>query len=143
MRTYCLTPTRANRALDRLIADFWHRPDFDSEPQSEFVPRVNVIDSPDNLKLTFELPGMGKDDIKIFVKDDVLTVSGERKFESGSESEGSLRREIRSGSFSRSFTLPDSLEVEKIAADYKNGLLEITLPKKEEKKPKEIEVKVE
>ena len=142
MRNYCVTSNRMNHALDQLLHDFWHTPVVAAEDKSEFVPRVNVADSKDNLRITFELPGMGKDEIKIFVKDDVLTVSGERKFTSESEDNGTVRKEIRSGSFSRSFTLPDLVDIEKIGADYQNGLLEITLPKREEKKPKEIEVKV-
>jgi HSP20 family protein len=94
------------------------------------------------LVLTFELPGMDKKDIKVQVKDSVLTVSGKRELKSETKEGNTVRSEIWSGSFSRSFTLPDSINPEKIAADYKNGLLEIRMDKLEEVKPKEIEVRV-
>lgn len=142
MRHYCVAPSRTNRALEQFFNDFVAQPFGQIEPNQEFVPRVNVSDSADSLRLTFELSGIDRNDIKIFVKDNVLTVSGERKFESSDEKEGVVRREIRSGSFSRSFTLPDQLNLDKIGADFKNGLLDISIPKLEEAKPKEIEVKL-
>ena len=85
---------------------------------------------------------MEKDNFKINVKDNVLTVSGERKDESEEKADNYIRSEIRSGSFSRSFTLPKTVDVDKINADYKNGILELTLGKREEAKPREIDVKV-
>jgi len=103
---------------------------------------VMIRETNDNVQLTFELPGMKKDDIKVAVRDGVLTVSGSREFKSESKDDDYVRCEICSGSFSRSFTLPESVNSEKISADYKNGLLEIKLDKLEEVKPKEIEVKV-
>ncbi|UCC43136.1 MAG: Hsp20/alpha crystallin family protein [Candidatus Zixiibacteriota bacterium] len=109
---------------------------------SGFSPRVDIVDGKDDVRLTFELPGMKKDDIKVSLNDDVLTVSGERVFKQEKDEDSYVSREIHSGSFSRSFTLPDYVNRDKIKADYKNGLLELTLAKLEEVKPKEIEVKV-
>lgn len=107
-----------------------------------FAPRVNVVEKKDDITLTFELPGMKKEDIKVTLNDDILTVSGERKFATDESDDRFVAREIRSGSFSRSFTLPDTVNRDGIKADYNNGMLEIRLAKLEEVKPKEIEVKV-
>ena len=92
--------------------------------------------------MRFEVPGWDKSDLKINVKDKVLTVSGEQREESQEKNENYIRSEIRSGSFCRSFTLPNTVDADKIKADYKSGILELTLGKREEAKPKEIEVKV-
>ena len=113
-----------------------------SETSTAFVPRVDVVENENNISLTFELPGMKKEDIKVTLNDDILTVSGERKFSSEEKDSRFVTREIRSGSFSRSFTLPDTVNHDGIKADYNDGLLEIKLAKLEEVKPKEIEVKV-
>lgn len=137
-----VTTDRVNRDLANFFGDFLSFPKFNINFDVDFLPRVNISDNPDNLTLTFELPGMEKGDIKVMVKDDVLTVSGERRIEREKKQDSYVRSEICSGSFSRSFTLPDAVDAAKISADYKNGLLEIILPKLEEKKPKEIKVKV-
>ncbi len=134
-----------NNRLNREVADF--RNDFfrflvNGSEASDFTPRVNIRETKDDVKLTFELPGMDKKDVKIMVAENTLTVSGERKFESETKDADFVRNEIFTGSFSRSFSLPDTINAEKISAEYKNGLLEVTLAKKEEVKPKEIEVKV-
>lgn len=137
------TPNRAiNRGFDSLFDDifsnFGNFPAAFSHPQTQFVPNVNIVESDDELKMQFETPGMDKADFKISVRDNLLTVSGERTF----EHQDAVRAEIRHGSFSRSFTLPDTVEASEIAADYQNGILTLSLPKREEAKPKEIEVKL-
>lgn len=109
--------------------------------QSSF-PRVDVRESDNELKVVAEIPGMKKDDIQVMVHDGVLTISGERKHEKQETEEGILRREISRASFKRTFTLPDTLDVDKIDANYEDGLLRITFPKLEQAKPKQIEVKV-
>lgn len=107
-----------------------------------FSPAVDIHETKDNVSLIFELPGMDKKDIKVWVENNVLTVSGERQLRREEKDKDYLRAEIRNGSFSRSFTLPESIDATKISADYKNGLLTVTLARAEEAKPKEIEVKV-
>jgi HSP20 family protein len=109
---------------------------------SACVPRVNIAETKDDVSLTFEVPGLNKDDLKVLVENRVLTVSGKRESRKEEKDANHILTEIDSGSFSRSFTLPDGLDTEKIKADYRNGMLTVTLAKKEEKKPKEIEVKV-
>jgi HSP20 family protein len=142
MRSLVLKPSRIDREMNRLMNSFFGSPVCESGCDHDFMPRVNVRENDDKVSLTFEVPGLDKGDIKIVVEDDILTVSGERKFSDEKSENDFVRSEIRSGSFSRSFTLPDTVDAEKVTADYKNGLLEVTLPKKEEKKPKQIEVKV-
>lgn len=141
----CLTirPTRSRWSeLDRLFEDIWGLPAVRPQSDVDFSPRVNIEETKDHVVLTFEIPGMEKKDIKVSVKDDVLTVSGKRELKNESNDGNTVRSEIWSGSFSRSFTLPETINSEKIAADYKNGLLEIRMDKLEEVKPKEIEISV-
>ena len=128
--------------FDRLFEDFFRWPVARGENNEGFAPRVNIQESDDYLSLAFELPGMDKKDVKVTVADGVLTVSGKREFESESKGDHYYRHEISSGEFSRSFTLPDSVDADNISADYKSGLLEVKLAKLEEVKPKEIEVQV-
>ena len=142
MRSLVLNPSRIDREMNRVMNSFFGSPAYDNGYDHDFMPPVNVRDDDDMVSLTFEVPGMDKGDIKIVVEDNILTVSGEREFTDEKSEDNFVRAEIRSGSFSRSFTLPDTVDAEKVSADYKNGLLEVKLPKKEEKKPKQIEVKV-
>lgn len=107
-----------------------------------FSPSVDIMESEDDVVLTFELPGMDKKDIKVWIEDHVLTVSGERKVRDEKKTDDYIRTEISEGSFSRSFTLPRTIDNGKISADYDNGLLTVKLVKAEEAKPKEIEVKI-
>lgn len=128
--------------IDNWFEDFFRWPARAAETQAGFAPRVNVDETKDEVKLTFEIPGMDKKDIKVTVHDGVLTVSGKRELKQESNEDCCVRREIRSGEFARSFTLPETVNADNISADYKSGLLEIKLAKMEEVKPKEIEVKV-
>ena len=128
--------------LDRLFEDIWGAPMVRTQQESGFSPRVNIEETKDHLIVTFELPGLEKKDIKVSVKDNTLVVSGTRELKSENKEGNTVRSEIWSGSFSRSFTLPETINPEKINADYKNGLLEIRMDKREEVKPKEIEIKV-
>ena len=130
------------RDLDRFFDGFFAPMWREREGEQGYSPRVNIQEGKDDVRLVFELPGMEKDDIKITVADNVLTVSGRREFKA-EENEGDfVRCEIRTGSFNRSFTLPDTVDTEKISADYKAGLLTVAMAKREEVKPKQIEVSV-
>jgi HSP20 family protein len=105
-------------------------------------PPVDIQEREDAYLVEVELPGLTKDDVKITMENNILTIKGEKKSEQ-EEKRGSYHRTERVyGSFLRSFTLPSSVKSEKIEAHYKNGVLTITLPKVEEAKPKAIEVKV-
>ena len=108
-------------------------------------PAVNIEESKDDVKLTFEVPGMDKDDIKVTIKERVLTISGERTEQEKSEKKEDVNyivSEIYSGSFRRSFTLPKTVDAESVKADYRQGLLSVSLDKIPEVMPKEIEISV-
>ncbi|MCX6825818.1 MAG: Hsp20/alpha crystallin family protein [candidate division Zixibacteria bacterium] len=131
-----------NKDVDSVIDSFLNFPSIHSSNRWAFVPRVNIAEDTDNLRIVAEVPGMEKDDVKVSIEDDLLTISGERKSVSESKDASHIRTELRTGSFSRSFTLPGHVDLTKVTADYKNGLLSITLPKTEKSKPREIKVDV-
>jgi HSP20 family protein len=143
MRNQLMLRNRFSHEIDRMFDDFFGSPLMRADVDWDFMPRVNIKDTKDNVVLTFEVPGIDKKDIKVAVKDNMLTVSGERKVVHHEESDNFLRNEIVSGKFSRSFSLPEAVDPNKIQADYRNGMLEIKLTKTEEAKPKEIDVQVQ
>jgi len=105
-------------------------------------PAVDVYETEGGYVLKAELPGVGKEDIKIDVNNNALTIKGEKKFEEKTEKENYMRIERSYGSFTRTFALSDKVDSGNIKAAFKDGVLEITLPKKEEAKPKEIKVEI-
>lgn len=144
MKSLVLRPRRddLSREIDSFFGNFFNVPAFCSERSGIAYPSVDIQEGKEDITLIFEIPGMEKKDIKVAVEDDILTVSGERKFREEEKERNYIRTEIGSGSFSRSFTLPKGVDSGKISAEYKNGLLEVKLAKTEESKPKEIDVKV-
>ncbi len=110
---------------------------------SEWYPRMDVVEKDKEILVKMDLPGMEEKDINISVEGNILTISGERRMEKKEDKENYHRIERLYGEFSRSLTLPNTVDVSKINAKYKNGVLEISLPKKEEAKPKKISIKVE
>ncbi len=105
-----------------------------------WAPAVDIYETDENLVLQAELPGINPDDVDIRIEDNTLYLKGERKFEKEVK-EGNLHRVERSyGTFTRSFTLPGSINVDKVKAEYKNGILTLTMPKREEAKPKTIKI---
>jgi len=142
MRTVMVRPNRMARDLDNMFNSIWNSPAASGENCCDFMPRVNIKETNDDIALTFEVPGMDKNDFKVTVKEDILTVSGERKDQTEEQTDQYVRNEIRTGSFSRSFTLPETVDTGEISADYRQGMLEVKLAKKEVVKPKEIEVSV-
>jgi HSP20 family protein len=105
-------------------------------------PSVDVYENEDGYVLKAELPGVNKEDIKLDINNKTLTLKGEKKLEEKREKENYVRIERSYGSFTRTFTLPDKVDTENIKANYKDGVLQINLSKKEETKPKEIKVEV-
>jgi len=143
MTAVTLRPRR--KSLDSVLDDMFNDfmiPTATRRPTREFNPRVNIKESENEVLFTFEVPGIDKNNIKVKIKDNVLTVSGERKIEIDENKERFVRREVRSGAFERAFNLPETIDVDKVKADYEHGLLHISLAKVEEAKPKEIEVSV-
>ena len=131
-----------SRLLDPFFEDFFSAPSLFARSGSDFVPRVDIRDAGDHLTLSFEVPGMKKEDFKVSVKDNMLTVSGTREEREEESTESYVRREIQTGSFCRQFALPPTVRVDNIGAEYKNGILTVSLAKLEEAKPKEIDVKI-
>jgi len=143
MRNLMLRPSRFDLAgeLNDFFSDFRHWPIWNRQ-SGYFVPATDIEETDNEFRLVFELPGMDKKDIKISVADNVLTVSGEKEVTIEEQGKNYVRSEIRCGSFSRSFTLPNMVDVGNVSADYRDGLLTVTLRKTEEAKPKLIEVKI-
>jgi HSP20 family protein len=109
----------------------------------QFTPRVDIAETEKAVTMHAELPGMAKDDVKITVSsDNVLTIRGEKKREEKTEEKNFMRVERTYGSFSRSFTLPDNLDTANIAAQFENGVLNVSIPKTEPAKPKETEISI-
>lgn len=112
----------------------------------DFTPRVDVAETDGSITLHAELPGIDKKDVKITVNEgNILTIAGEKKREEKTEDKEKnyMRIERSYGSFARSFTLPDNVSTENINAAFDNGVLTITVPKKEPAKPKELEVTIQ
>jgi HSP20 family protein len=121
-------------SLDRLL----------SEPVTHrsWAPPVDIIETDNNLVLKSDLPDVDLKDIDIQIEDGTLTLKGERKFEKEDKSAGYHRMERSYGSFVRCFSLPDTVESDKVKADYRNGVLTVTLPKTEAAKPRTVKVEV-
>lgn len=132
---------RNGNLLPTILSDF-----FDSErffghnafekQLSKWVPAVNITENDKEYKIEFSAPGLNKNDFKVGVEDGVLFVSSEKEEEKNVENERCTRREFCRSSFSRSFQLPDSVKTEEVKAKYEDGILLLTIPKKEEAKLK-------
>jgi len=107
-----------------------------------FAPPVDVYEDEHNIILKIEVPGIDEKDIDVRMENNTLTIHGERKFEKEEKEENFRRVERMYGSFTRSFTLPDSVDAEHVTADYDKGMLKINLAKKAEAKPMQIKVNV-
>ena len=129
-------------ALDRVFEPFFGRFNFDDElSNGTWAPPVDVAEDADKILVRVEVPGMNEKDLKVNYEDGLLTISGERTFEK-KDDRNYHRIERSYGSFVRSFTLPRSVDVTKIAAAYRNGILEVEIPKLEESRPRQIQVNV-
>ena len=139
--TYLVSPNRINHEMERMFNQIagGHQQEC---CQDDSIPRVNIRETDDNISLTFELPGVDQSDVKVTIENNVLTVAGERKLDESDEKVTYTRNEISSGSFSRTFTLPRTIDTDSVSADYKNGLLTVAMARKEEAKPKQIEVSI-
>src|ERR1700741_1413330 len=114
----------------------------DESALTTWAPPVDIYETPNELVVKADLPDVNEKDIDVRVENNLLTIRGERKFEKSVSEENFLRVERTYGSFSRSFSLPNTVNAEAIAAEYKNGVLNVTLPKREESKPRQVKVDV-
>lgn len=107
-----------------------------------WAPAVDIYETPNELVVKADLPDVNEKDIDVCVENNLLTIRGERKFEKSVSEENYLRVERTYGAFSRSFSLPNTVNAEAIGAEYKNGVLTVNLPKREESKPRQVKVTV-
>jgi HSP20 family protein len=130
--------------MNRIVDEFF-RGDLLADgtfTQRDWHPAVDITENRDRYTLNAELPGISKEDVQVTLENNVLTIRGEKKT-NAEQKEGDVHRiERRYGSFERSFTLPAAVDVNKIDAQFKDGVLTLTLPKAEEAKPRSIDVKV-
>src|SRR6478736_7459017 len=114
----------------------------DALTTTSFAPPVDIYEDEHNITLKLDVPGIDEKDIRVHIDNNTLTVHGERKLEKEEKEENFRRVERQYGSFTRSFTLPGSVDPGQVSADYDKGVLKISLPKKAEAKPKQIKVNV-
>jgi HSP20 family protein len=129
--------------MNRLFDSFFGRREGPAAYGSarRWIPPMDLVETEDNLVLRADLPGVDQDDIEIEVKDGVLTVSGERKAQHETQREGYHRVERSFGRFSRSLELPKGVDPQNVSAHFDKGVLEVRMPKPEERKPTRIEIK--
>jgi HSP20 family protein len=126
--------------MNRLFDRFFEGRSANSGAVRRWIPAMDLVETGDHLVLRADLPGMSEDDVDIEIKDGVLTVSGERKAEHEEKGEGFHRVERSFGSFSRSLSLPDGVDVGKVEANFADGVLEVRVPKPEESKPTRVQI---
>jgi HSP20 family protein len=129
--------------MNRLFDSFFGRRDANQAATRNWVPAMDLAETEDQLVLRADLPGLGRDDIDIEVKDNVLTISGERKAEHERKGEGFHRVERSFGRFSRSLGLPRGIDAKSVTASFENGVLEVRMPKPEERKATRVEIATE
>jgi HSP20 family protein len=111
-----------------------------ASPQ-RWVPAMDLVEAEDHFVLKADLPGLGEEDVSIEIQDNTLTISGERKSEHEERQRGWYRVERSSGRFSRSLTLPEGVDPEGVSAEFDRGVLEVRIPKPEQRKPRRVAIK--
>lgn len=137
-RDLLATQHQFNRLFDTFARSFWD----EDVATGAWSPAVDIVENDDNIVLKAELAGVDPKDVDIQVEDNTLYLKGQRKFENEVKKENYHRIERSYGSFARSFSLPSSIDANKVVAEFKDGLLTLTLPKREEAKPKTIRIQV-
>ena len=144
-----LAPRRSFRNLMKDPFEFWPRFNrmlegvgTEENALVAWTPACDIYETDKAIVLKVELPGIKKEDVSVSIENNLLTIHGERKFQEETKRENYFRVERNYGEFFRSFTLPNYIEPAKILAEFKEGLLVLNLPKREEAKPKQIEIKV-
>jgi HSP20 family protein len=132
-----MKPEPFSREVDRLFDAFFGQTERESH---RWVPPMDLVEADDHFVLKADLPGLTGGDVNIEVQDGTLRISGERKAEHEQREQGWYRIERTFGSFNRSLTLPDGVDPDRIAAEFKHGVLEVRIPKPEERKPRRIEI---
>ncbi|MEW6260155.1 MAG: Hsp20/alpha crystallin family protein [Thermodesulfobacteriota bacterium] len=131
-------------SINKLLQDAFSRANIDEDfALSAWKPLVDIFDKDDAIVIHAELPGVKKEDVSIEVKDNVLTLRGERTESKEIKEDKYYRKERTFGSFHRAFTLPAAVNPDSIKATFKDGVLEIEIPKPEEQKPKQVKISIE
>jgi HSP20 family protein len=131
--------------MNRLFNTFFDSPagpSNGSAPARRWIPAMDLVEGENEFTLYVDLPGLAEDDVAIELEDNVLTVSGERKAEHQERREGYYRLERASGSFSRSLTLPEGIDAAAVRASFDRGVLEVRVPKPEQRKPRKVAISV-
>jgi HSP20 family protein len=131
-----MKPEPFSREIDRVFDAFFGQ----TEQARRWVPPVDLVEAEDHFVLSADLPGLSEGDVDIEVQDSTLAISGERKPEHQQREKGWYRIERPFGRFSRSLTLPEGVEADKIEASFDNGVLEVRIPKPAERKPRRISI---
>lgn len=134
---------RMDRMLEELMGRGLRRFAEDDRVRGSWSPAVNILEKKDAIVITADLPGLKGEDVDITVDNGVLTIRGERRLEEVSDGETYHRVERVYGVFERTFTLPNSVDVNRIDAKFRNGEMLVTLPKREESKPRAVKVAIE
>ena len=136
--------TSLQQEMNRLFASFFDTPTAGNGGTyaRRWIPAMDLVETEEEYVLTADLPGLSQEDINLEFEDNVLTLSGERKAEHSERKEGYYRLERASGSFSRSLTLPEGVDAEAVKATFEKGVLEVRIPKPEQRKPKKVAIKV-
>jgi HSP20 family protein len=136
--------TTLQERMNRLFSDVRSRPTYGEEEMAagNWMPPVDIYENAESIIIKAELPGITKEDITVEVKNNTLTLKGEKKFEKEVKEEHYYRMERSYGTFQRAFTLPSTVQQEKVKAKFKEGVLEVQIPKAEEAKPKQVKVEV-
>src|SRR4051794_16330561 len=131
-----MKPEPFSREIDRVFDAFFGQTD----QGRRWMPPVDLVEAEDHFVLKADLPGLGEGDVNIEVQDGTLTISGERKAEHEQREKGWYRIERSFGRFSRSLSLPDGVDPDRIQASFSHGVLEVRIPKPEERRPRRIEI---
>ena len=115
----------------------------DEVSKCDWRPVVDIYDTEKGIVINAELPGVAREGITVDIKENILTLKGERKIDEEVQEENYYRKERCAGKFERAFTLPDAINPEKIKANFKDGVLKVEIPKPEEKKPRQIKINVD
>jgi HSP20 family protein len=137
--------TSLQNEMNRLFTTFFDTPTTTGNGESatrRWIPAMDLVETEDHFVLKADLPGLSEGDVSLEVEDNVLTLSGERKAEHEDKREGYVRVERAYGAFRRSLTLPEGIDPEGVSASFDNGVLEVRIPKPEERKPRRVAIQV-
>jgi HSP20 family protein len=135
-----MKPEPFSQEVNRLFNTLFEVGDAQTQ---RWVPAMDLVEADDHFVLRADLPGLSEEDVSIEIQDNTLVVSGERKAEQEQRERGWYRVERASGHFSRSLTLPEGVDPESISAEFDRGVLEIRIPKPEERKPRRVAIKAQ